>query len=68
MGLNKTNEEVHCTGKFDRHTAAFDWQRAMNAKTFDEFDDAVTAPLHGFDGRVDYYDRCSSVALPERRL
>ena len=25
-----------------------------------EFDDAVTAPLHGFDGMNDYYDRCSS--------
>ena len=47
--------------KFDRHTAAFDWRRAMAAKTFDEFDDAVTAPLHGFGGREDYYDRCSSV-------
>ena len=47
--------------KFDRHTAAFDWRRAMDATSFDEFDDAVTAPLHGFDGRVDYYDRCSSV-------
>ena len=47
--------------KFDRHTAAFDWQRAMAAKTFAEFDDAVTAPLHGFDGKQDYYDRCSSI-------
>ncbi len=33
----------------------------MAAKTFAEFDDAVTAPLHGFDGKQDYYDRCSSV-------
>lgn len=46
--------------KFDQHTAAFDWDRAMDAKTFAEFDDAVTAPLHGFDGKQDYYDRCSS--------
>ena len=46
--------------KFDRHTAAFNWQRAMKAKTFAEFDDAVTAPLHGFDNMQDYYDRCSS--------
>jgi len=46
--------------KFDRHTAAFDWQRAMDAKTFAEFDDAVTAPLHGFTGMQDYYDRCSA--------
>jgi predicted alpha/beta-fold hydrolase len=47
--------------KFDRHTAAFDWERAMSATTFADFDDAVTAPLHGFDGMNDYYDRCSSV-------
>jgi len=47
--------------KFDRHTAAFDWDRAMNSQTFAEFDDSVTAPLHGFDGKNDYYDRCSSV-------
>jgi hypothetical protein len=48
------------TRKFDRHTAAFDWKRAMAAKTFAEFDDAVTAPLHGFANRDDYYNRCSS--------
>jgi len=46
--------------KFDRHTAAFDWDRTMQARTFAEFDDAVTAPLHGFAGMADYYDRCSS--------
>jgi predicted alpha/beta-fold hydrolase len=46
--------------KFDRHTAAFDWDRTMNSRTFAEFDDAVTAPLHGFNGKDDYYDRCSS--------
>lgn len=46
--------------KFNRHTAAFDWQRAMQARTFAEFDDAVTAPLHGFLNMQDYYDRCSS--------
>jgi len=47
-------------GKFDRFTAAFDWDKAMNARTFAEFDDWVTAPLHGFKGMQDYYDRCSS--------
>ncbi len=46
--------------KFDRHTAAFDWQRAMQADTFAEFDDVVTAPLHGFANMNDYYDKCSS--------
>lgn len=47
--------------KFDRYTAAFDWQRTMKARTFAEFDDAVTAPLHGFSGKDEYYDRCSSI-------
>lgn len=28
--------------------------------TFHQFDDQVTAPLHGFDGVQDYYARCSS--------
>ena len=46
--------------KFDRHTAAFDWEKAMRARTFAEFDDWVTAPLHGFKGMKDYYDKCSS--------
>ncbi|MDH5240563.1 MAG: hydrolase [Gammaproteobacteria bacterium] len=46
--------------KFNQHTAAFNWERAMNASTFAEFDDFVTAPLHGFTGMKDYYDRCSS--------
>jgi len=53
------------TRKFNRHTAAFDWDRAMGATNFAEFDDAVTAPLHGFDGKQDYYDRCSSVHFLE---
>ena len=46
--------------KFNPHTAAFDWKRTMAAKTFAEFDDAVTAPLHGFSGKDEYYDKCSS--------
>lgn len=47
--------------KFDEHTAAFDWHRAMNADSFSEFDDAVTAPLHGFRGKDEYYQTCSSI-------
>ena len=49
--------------KFNPHTAAFDWHRAMNARTFAEFDDAITAPLHGFAGKDEYYDRCSSMGF-----
>lgn len=52
--------------KFDPHTAAFDWKRTMEATTFAEFDDAVTAPLHGFKSKDDYYDRCSAVHFLNR--
>jgi len=47
--------------KFNEHTAAFNWDKAMKARTFAEFDNWVTAPLHGFKNGVDYYDKCSSV-------
>ena len=40
--------------------AYIDMRRALAATTFREFDDAVTAPLHGFDGAEDYYRRSSS--------
>jgi uncharacterized protein len=49
--------------KFDQYTAAFDWHSSMAAKTFAEFDDLVTAPLHGFEGKDDYYGSCSSAAF-----
>lgn len=37
-----------------------DLGRALAARTFREFDDAATAPLHGFAGADDYYRRSSS--------
>jgi uncharacterized protein len=35
-------------------------------ETFRDFDDAVTAPLHGFAGVDDYYARCSSAGFLAR--
>jgi len=35
-------------------------------RTFREFDEAVTAPLHGFRSAQDYYKRCSSRQFVER--
>ena len=52
--------------KFRPDTTAFDWQLAMTAVTFDEFDDAVTAPLHGFAGKDDYYAQSSSIGYLDR--
>lgn len=49
--------------KFNPHTAAFNWDKAMGARTFAEFDDVVTAPLHGFAGMDDYYERASAMTF-----
>lgn len=46
--------------KFDPQTAPFDFERAERARDFETFDDIVTAPLHGFSGKDDYYSSCSS--------
>lgn len=49
--------------KFRRRAAPpglVDLDRLGSLNTFRLFDDAVTAPLHGFAGVDDYYRRCSS--------
>ena len=51
--------------KLDQFPGAFDRARASSAQTFFEFDDAVTAPLHGFRDAADYYDRSSSLRFIE---
>jgi predicted alpha/beta-fold hydrolase len=46
--------------KLKRSQALCDARRVRAARTLREFDDAVTAPLHGFKGVDDYYARASS--------
>ncbi len=46
--------------KLDRHPGLFDAARVRAARTLYEFDDAVTAPLHGYRDAADYYARASS--------
>jgi uncharacterized protein len=41
--------------------APIDVERSMRARTFREFDDAATAPLHGFKDANDYYTQSSSL-------
>jgi predicted alpha/beta-fold hydrolase len=48
--------------RFPRETAHVDPERIRQARTFREFDDCLTAPLHGFASADDYYLRAS--ALP----
>jgi predicted alpha/beta-fold hydrolase len=47
--------------KAEQHPGAIDVERARRARTFWEFDDAATAPLHGFADAADYYARSSSI-------
>jgi len=46
--------------KLGQGMISVDSLRVRNARTFWEFDDAVTAPLHGFLGADDYWARASS--------
>ena len=39
----------------------FDVERSQAATTINEFDDACTAPLFGYDGFIDYYNKTSSM-------
>ena len=38
-----------------------DWSRLDSARTFWEFDDIVTGPVHGFADALDYYTKSSSI-------
>ncbi|MEC8063886.1 MAG: hydrolase [Pseudomonadota bacterium] len=44
----------------DRKHPPIDITRVMNARSFREFDDTVTAPLHGFKDAGEYYQKSSS--------
>ncbi len=48
--------------KWQRYPMAFDRARMLRARNLRQFDDVVTAALHGFDGVEDYYRRASAKA------
>lgn len=52
--------------RFPEVTARVDLERARRARDFAPFDDAATAPLHGFAGAEDYYARSSSLRFLPR--
>ena len=49
------------SAKLATHPGLFDAAALARARTLFEFDDAVTAPVHGFAGARDYYERSSSL-------
>lgn len=52
--------------KHARFPGAFDVERMRRSRTLREFDDVVTAPLHGFRDTDDYWTRASSKPLLRR--
>jgi hypothetical protein len=50
----------NAAAKLCRHPGIFDERRMTAASNLYEFDDVVTAPLHGFKGAEDYWRRASS--------
>jgi predicted alpha/beta-fold hydrolase len=57
--LNYALEQKY--SKYDmKKLIGLDKQDIKNIKTFWEFDEIYTAPIHGFKSAQDYYDRCSS--------
>ena len=47
--------------KLDVYPGLYDESALLAARTLHDFDDAVTAPVHGFSGASDYYTRSSSL-------
>jgi predicted alpha/beta-fold hydrolase len=47
-------------GKLDRFPGLFDGEAMRRARTLREFDEVVTAPLHGFRDTDDYWTRASA--------
>jgi predicted alpha/beta-fold hydrolase len=52
--------------KLERHPGLFDKANLERAESIYDFDDAVTAPVHGFADAHDYYSRSSSLGFLER--
>ena len=46
--------------------ARIDVELMQHASNFREFDEAATAPLHGFANADDYYEQCGSIAYVDR--
>jgi uncharacterized protein len=48
-------------GKLEQYPGLFDRERMLAAQTMREYDDVVTAPLHGFTNTDDYWTRSTSL-------
>tara|TARA_B110000027_G_scaffold121391_1_gene135524 strand:+ start:57 stop:440 length:384 start_codon:yes stop_codon:yes gene_type:complete len=46
--------------KHDQFPGLFDLKKLKNTHTIYDFDDLITAPMHGFKHAEDYYEKCSA--------
>ena len=53
-------------GKLELLNGRIDVERVLRSRSFREFDEYATAPLHGFAGAEDYYSRSSSLGFLDR--
>jgi predicted alpha/beta-fold hydrolase len=60
------SKSLDLLARFPNETAHIDPERVRRARTFGEFDECLTAPLHGFTGADDYYNRSSSLSFLAR--
>jgi hypothetical protein len=59
--LHSLRQKMHVKAR--QHPDRVSTKRLWRIQTLRGFDDAYTAPLHGFDGAADYYRRASSKPL-----
>jgi predicted alpha/beta-fold hydrolase len=52
--------------KLERYPELVSRERVLSARTLYDFDDIVTAPVHGFADADDYYTRSSSIRFLSR--
>lgn len=61
--------KAKAASKLDRYPGLFDAMALTAAQSIVDFDEAVTAPVHGFTSAHDYYQRSSSIRfLPDIRV
>lgn len=52
--------------KLELHPDLCDREKLVSARSFWDFDDVLTGPVHGFAGAHDYYSRSSSIGFIDR--
>jgi predicted alpha/beta-fold hydrolase len=60
------SKSLELLARFPRETAHINPDDVRHARTFHEFDERLTAPLHGFASADDYYRRASSLPFLPR--